>query len=188
MDAQHPSSSEPTIREKIFAFSIPESEYNERLERLRAAWEQTPIADRTFSIEKQLRAYSQLSASEKQRLRLVFQALESSQRELSTYIVLNLYSLPSLVNEPLGLRALTMYYSAYSPAASESVLRAATPFSKVEDGDWAFYAAIAMILAEDGHAAKARSFIELAKLVPHHHTAIVRSLETTILRSFHRST
>ena len=188
MSVEHPSPPELTFKEKIFAYKVPESEYNERLERLRSTWERTPVQERKFSIEKQLRAYSDLDNNEKRLLQVAFDSFESSQRSLSTFILIDLYSLPALRAEPLGLRAYSMALCAASPAALESLLRAATPFSRVADDDWAFYAAIALVKYEHAHYAQARSFIELAQLVPHHHPAIVAALLTVITRGEHRCT
>lgn len=135
-----------------------------------------------FTLSAQLRAWPFLNGYEKKLVEALFLAIEGTQAGVAYTCADELYKSSNLRNERKGLLCLTIARNAYSDTSLASVIRHATPFSSIEDDDWAFYAALAYIKFVNFQFQQTRFFLNLAKLIPHHHPAIILKLESQLLK------
>lgn len=180
MDVTSPPSDPPTCRDIIWNYRISEAEYEKREFRLRKAYGPKESWTTGFTLDSQLYAYSSLNNYEKELLSSFFKATEGKEYIVAFYFIDLLYKSDSLRDERKGLLALAVRHAAFADGPIASIVKHATPIDIIDDDDWAFYVALASIKLHNFQPFQARFFINLAKLVPHHHTALVSKMDRII--------
>lgn len=105
---------------------------------------------------------------------------------MAYHLIRRLYESSTMVDAPIGLYAFIIAQFASAPTPIASIIKRATPFEAIEDEDWAFYAALAVIKHAD-QPQLAMRFLELAKLVPHHHPSFIKVTEAEIAQKWRLS-
>lgn len=183
-----PPAAELSPLEQCLAFKLSVDEYNARFTALEELYKDVSDEERTFTFPKQLRCINELNEHEYACLTNFFQCVEANEWSMAFTLIDKLYKCSAMANEPLGLLAfVTASVSThYTPMAS--VVRHATPFSRVQLDDWAYYIALARLKLDHDQPAHAHSWMRLAKLVPHHHPGIVSLIEYEISLALAKST
>lgn len=167
----------------LWSYRPTDEELDERKDRLTQLSD--PLSDDFLS--SQLRCYALLNNHEKSLLANFFTCIEAGEGLLSYHLIHRLYQSSTMANESLGLYAYAVTSISSSPTPLTSVIKRVTPFSAVEDADWAYYAALARIKGPIQPDLALR-FITLASLVPHHHPTVVNFVRKEIAERLRFST
>lgn len=126
-----------------------------------------------FSVENQIASYMDFTDAETSAFRCFWISMEAGDPDVAWSIISKLYTSPAMKDETRGPLALCCEAVSVKDAHKASIVDQATPLSKVALNDWAYYLAIARLKNRVGQHTEARKWVQLAQLVPQHHTAFV---------------
>lgn len=103
-----------------------------------------------------------------------FHALEAGEYDAARTVIESLYQRQEFHSKSKGLYALSIVEQGASEEVLTSVIREATPFSRIDADDWAFYLALAKIKRFCNQPIAAEYLITLAERIPYHHEAMLK--------------
>ena len=169
----------------ILEYSITDEERNAILK----AQESLVHADVTkhcFSHANQFKAFNTLNDDEMAATLVFWQCMEAKKYSLAWSIISKLYTSEKLKNESKGSLALCCEFACTIDTPMSSIIQMATPITRVDYDDWAFFLAIARLKLDHNLILQAGAWIELAERVPFHHRAMVAATRFELFKQLDR--
>lgn len=170
------------MAEVVRSFHISEAEVQERLALLKTAQSAEKENSTAFQLEKQLRCHDKLNVYERGYFYRAVESIEANHPFVAYNLLELLYARPAMKDEPKGLLALCVAQVGATDTPIAAVINNATPFSKVDLRDWAYYLALAVFKLEHNQYTDALRLVTLAENVPYHHRPWVSTVKADILQ------